>query len=59
LQNDIFRIVLTVAGDVNIFGVIPPPINCAACVLVAVPPTRPRPVLEMEPGWMFGCPPVT
>ena len=51
--------ILTVAGDVNMFGVIPPPINCAACVLVAVPPTRPRPVLDIEPGCIFGWPPDT
>ena len=42
-------------GEVKSVGEIPPPINCAACVEVAVPvPTLWRPVLVMDPGWILG-----
>lgn len=39
--------------DVNNVGEIPPPISCAPAVEVAVL-TRWRPVLLIEPGWIFG-----
>lgn len=45
----------TLTDEVKSVGEIPPPINCAACVDVAVPgPTLCRPVLVMEPGCMLG-----
>lgn len=39
---------------VNKDGEIAPPINWAVCVDVGLAATRPRPVLEMQPGWIFG-----
>lgn len=60
IQAYLSLLMCILTGEVNSVGEIPPPINWAACVDVAVPgPTLWRPVLVMEPGWMLGWFPVS